>query len=63
MDARHVLEGLLADHDGGQVGGVAGQDQQAEDGPQVHEEAARPALGRLGRHGASEQDGPAQVEG
>lgn len=47
VDSRDLLESLLPDHDGGEVGGVAGQHQQAEDGPQIHQETAGPALGRL----------------
>ena len=63
VDAGQLLVGLLAHHDGGQVGGVGGQAEQAEDGPQVHQQSARPALGRLDGHGASKQDGVAHVEG
>lgn len=44
VNSRDLLEGLLPNHDGSQVGGVAGQNQQAENGPQVHQEAAGPAL-------------------
>lgn len=47
VDSRDLLESLLPDHDGGEVGGVAGQHQQAEDGPEVHEEAPGPAFRRL----------------
>lgn len=47
VDSRDLLERLLPDHDGGEVGGVAGQHQQAEDGPQIHEETPGPAFGRL----------------
>lgn len=47
VDSRDLLERLLPDHDGGEVGGVAGQHQQAEDGPQIHQEAPSPAFGRL----------------
>lgn len=47
VNSRDLLEGLLPDHDGGQVGSVAGQNQQAENGPQVHQEATRPALWSL----------------
>lgn len=47
MDSRDLLERLLPDHDGGEVGGVAGQHQQAEDGPEVHEETPSPAFRRL----------------
>lgn len=47
VDSRDLLESLLPHHDGGQVGGVAGQHQQAEDGPEVHEETASPAFRRL----------------
>lgn len=47
VDSRDLLESLLPDHYGGEVGGVAGQHQQAEDGPQIHQETAGPALGRL----------------
>lgn len=47
VDSRDLLESLLPDHDGGEVGGVAGQNQQAEDGPQIHQEPAGPALGCL----------------
>lgn len=47
VDSRDLLESLLPDHDGGEVGGVAGEHQQAEDGPEVHEEAPGPAFRRL----------------
>lgn len=63
MYARKLLEGLLPDHDCSKVGRVTGQNQQAEDCPQVHEEPASPALGRLAGDGAAEEDGIAQVEG
>ena len=63
VDSRQLLESLVPDHDGSQVGCVAGQHKQAEDGPQVHEEAACWALGRLAGHSASKEDGVAEVEG
>lgn len=44
VDSRDLLERLLPDHDGGEVGGVARQHQQAEDGPEVHEETPSPAF-------------------
>lgn len=47
VDSRDLLKRLLPDHDGGEVGGVAGQHQQAEDGPQIHQETPGPAFGRL----------------
>lgn len=47
VDSRDLLERLLPDHDGGEVGGVAGQHQQAEDGPQIHQETPGPAFGCL----------------
>lgn len=62
VDPRELFEGLLADHDGGQVGCIAGQHQQAEDGPQVHKKPTRPALRSLAGDRAAEQDGVAQVE-
>lgn len=62
MYARQLFVGLLSDHDGGEVGRVGGQTEEAEDGPQVHQQAARPALGRLDGHRPPEQDGVAHVE-
>ena len=62
VDPRQLLESLVPNHDGSQVGRVAGQHEQAEDGPQVHEEAARWALGRLAGYRASKEDGIAEVE-
>lgn len=62
MYARQLFVGLLSDHDGGEVGRVGGQTEEAEDGPQVHQQAARPALGRFNGHRPPEQDGVAHVE-
>lgn len=47
VDSRNLLESLLPDHHGGEVGGVAGEHQQAEDGPEVHEKTPGPAFRRL----------------
>lgn len=63
VNPRQLLESLVPDHDGSQVGRVAGQHEQAEDGPQVHEQTPGGALGCLAGHCASKQDGVAEVEG
>ena len=60
--AGQVVVLLLGDHEGGQVGGVGGQEDEGEERPDVGEEFAGDATRRVGGHGRSEQHGPDQPE-
>lgn len=57
-----MLIGFLPDHDSRQVSSVRGQTEQTEDGPEVHQQAAGPALWGLDGDGSSKEDGVAHVE-
>jgi hypothetical protein len=62
LDAGQVVVLLLGDHEGGQVGGVAGQEHQGEQCPHVGQEATGHAARVIRRHGRSEQHRPDQPE-
>ena len=61
--AGQVVVLLLGDHEGGQVGGVGGQEDYSEERPDVGQEAAGDATRRVSGHGRPEQHGPDQPEG
>ena len=60
--AGQVVVLLLGDHEGGQVGGIGGQEDEGEERPDVGEEFAGDATRRVGGHSRSEQHGPHQPE-
>ena len=59
-EARHRVDVLLLDHEGGQVGGVRGQEDDGEEGPDQHHDLAGGALGVLDGHRVVEDDAPQQ---
>lgn len=59
---RQLLVGLLSDHHSRQVRRVGGQTEEAEDGPQVHQQTACPTLRRLDGDRPPEQNGVTHVE-
>jgi len=59
-DLVHVL---LLDHEGGQVGGVGGEEDDGEEGPHRHHDLTGGAFGVLHRHGVVEDQTPQQPDG
>lgn len=56
----HLVHKLLLDHEGGQVGSVAGEEDDGEEGPHGHDELASGAFGVLHRDGVVEDQTPEQ---
>ena len=59
-DLVHVL---LLDHEGGQVGGVGGQEDDSEEGPHRHHDLTGGAFGVLHGHRVVEDQTPEQPDG
>ena len=62
-EAGDLVHVLLLDHEGGQVGSVAGQEDDGEEGPHRHHDLTGGALGVLHRHGVVEDQAPQQPDG
>ena len=57
-EASHLVHKLLLDHEGSQVGCVAGQEDDGEEGPHGHHDLAGGPFRILDRHGVVEHQAP-----
>lgn len=57
-EAGHLVHKFLLDHESGQVGCVAGQEDDGEEGPHGHHDLAGGSFGVLDRHGVVEHQAP-----
>lgn len=62
-EPRHGVHVLLLDHEGGQIGCVAGKKDDREEGPHQHHDLAGGAPRILHWHGVVEDQGPQQPDG
>ena len=61
--ARHLVDVLLLDHEGSQVGSVGGQEDDSEEGPHWHHDLAGGTFRILHRDGVVENQTPEQPDG
>lgn len=57
-EARHLVHKFLLDHEGSQIGCVAGQEYDGKEGPHGHHDLAGGAFRILDRHGVVEHQAP-----
>jgi len=58
-----LVHELFLDHEGGQVGGVGGEEDDGEEGPDRHDDLTGGALRVLHRHRVVEHQTPQQPDG
>ena len=63
LDARKLVELLLGDHEGGQVGGVDGEEDHREESPDAGHEPGGESPGTVHLDGGLEEDCPDQPVG